>query len=52
MNQSITEMHGLLKEIAELLQSGKKVEKRKAVVHLKRIAAIASTAALVLGSRC
>ncbi len=51
MIHSITEIQALLDEIAKLLGSGNKGERRKAVAQLHRIAAIASTAALTLSIR-
>ncbi len=47
----LAQMQHLLKETAEFLQSGSKADKRKAVVKLDRIGAIAGTLALTLKAR-
>ena len=44
----LAEMQQLLKATAELLTAGGKAEKRKAIVKLERIAAIAHMLALTL----
>ncbi len=48
MNESMTEIHRLIQEIAAHLNSGTKTDARKAIVKLERIAAVASTAALTI----
>jgi hypothetical protein len=48
MNESIIEMQRLLKEVVGHLQADTKADKRKAVAKLERIAALASTVALML----
>jgi hypothetical protein len=47
----LAEMQQLLKEIAECLKAGSRPEKRKAIVKLERLAAIAGTLALTLKAR-
>ena len=47
----LAEMQQLLKETADLLKRGSKPEKRKAVVKLERIGALAGTLALTLKAR-
>jgi hypothetical protein len=51
MNDSMREMQRLLREIAEHLSSGAKVDARKAVTKLQRIADLASTSALSIQMR-
>jgi hypothetical protein len=48
MNQSISEIQRLLQQIADHLKSGTKMDTRKAVTKLQRIAALASTLALTI----
>ena len=48
MNESMLEMQQLLQEIAGHLSSGTKLDSRKAVAKLQRIAALASTSALTI----
>ena len=48
MNQSISEIQRLLQEVVGHLSSGTKMDTRKAVAKLERIAALASTAALII----
>jgi len=48
MNQSISEIQRLLQEVVGHLSSGTKMDARKAVAKLERIAALASTAALTI----
>ena len=48
MNESISEMQRLLKEIAGHLKSDTKTDTRKAVAKLERIAALAATLALTI----
>ena len=48
MNESIGEIVQLIQEIAAHLNSGTKVDARKAAAKLQRIAALASTAALTI----
>ena len=43
MNESISQIQGLLKEIADHLKCDTKTDTRKAVAKLERIAAVAST---------
>ena len=47
----LAEMQQLLKETADLLKAGSKADKRKAVVKLERLCAIAGTLALTLKVR-
>jgi hypothetical protein len=47
----MNEMQRLLQEIAEHLSSGAKIDARKAVAKLQRIAALASTSALTIQVR-
>jgi hypothetical protein len=51
MNESMVEMQRLLQEIAGHLSSGTKVDVRKAVAKLQRIADLASTSALTIQVR-
>jgi hypothetical protein len=51
MNESISEIQRLLQEVAGHLTSGTKTDKRKAVAKLERIAALASTLALMIQAR-
>ena len=51
MNESIGEIQRLLQEIAGHLSSGTKMDARKAVAKLERIAAVASTSALTIQVR-
>ena len=48
MNESISEIKGLLHEIVGHLKAGTAADTRKAVAKLERIAAVASTLALTL----
>jgi hypothetical protein len=48
MNESIGEIQQLLQEIAAHLSSGTKMDARRAVAKLERIAALASTMALTI----
>ena len=48
MNESIGEIQRLIQEIVVHLSSGTKMDARKAVAKLDRIAALASTAALTI----
>jgi hypothetical protein len=48
MNQSISEIQRLLQEVVGHLSSGTKMDARKAAAKLERIAALASTAALII----
>ena len=48
MNESISEIQGLLQEIADHLKSGTKTDTRKAVTKLQRISAVASTLAFTI----
>jgi hypothetical protein len=48
MNESVSEMHRLLKEIVDHLKAGTTSETRKAVSKLERIATLASTLALTI----
>jgi hypothetical protein len=48
MNESIGEIQRLLHEIVAHLNSGTKMDARRAVAKLERIAALASTAALTI----
>jgi len=48
MTESINEIQKLLHEIVAHLSSGTKIDARKAVTKLERIAALASTAALTI----
>jgi len=48
MTESINEIQQLLQEIVAHLSSGTKMDIRKAVTKLERIAALASTAALTI----
>ena len=48
MNESISEIQRLLREIVAHLSSGTKTDARRAVAKLERIAALASTAALTI----
>ena len=47
----LAEMQELLKDAAGLLKAGSKADKRKAVVKLERLVAIAGTLALTLKAR-
>jgi hypothetical protein len=51
MNENLREMQQLLEEVAAHLSSGTKVDARKAVAKLQRIAALASTSALTIQVR-
>ena len=51
MNESISEFQRLLQEIVGHLSSGAKIDARKAVAKLERIAALASTSALTIQVR-
>jgi hypothetical protein len=51
MNENMREMQRLLEEVAGHLSSGTKVDARKAVAKLQRIAALASTSALTIQVR-
>jgi hypothetical protein len=48
MNESISEIHRLLQEIAGHLKAGTTTDMRKAVAKLERIATLASTLALTI----
>ena len=48
MNESIGEIQRLIQEIVVHLSSGTKMDARKAVTKLERIAALASTAAFTI----
>jgi hypothetical protein len=48
MNESISEIQRLLKEVVSHLQADTKPDKRKAAVKLERIASLASTSAQML----
>jgi len=48
MNESLDEIQRLIQEIAAHLTTGTKMDARKAVAKLERIAALASTAALTM----
>ena len=48
MNESIGEIQRLIREIVAHLSTGTKMDARKAVAKLERIAALASTAALTI----
>jgi hypothetical protein len=48
MNESISEIQRLLQEIVGHLKAGTKTDTRKAVSKLERIAALASTLALMI----
>jgi hypothetical protein len=48
VNESINEIQKLLREIAEHLSANTKMDARKAVAKLQRIAALASTSALTI----
>jgi hypothetical protein len=48
MNESISEIKRLLKEIVVNLKTGTSADTRKAVTKLERIAALASTLALTI----
>ena len=48
MNETIGEIQRLIQEIVSHLGTGTKMDARKAVVKLERIAALASTAALTI----
>ena len=48
MNESIGEIQRLIQEIISHLSTGTKMDARKAVAKLERIAALASTAALTI----
>jgi hypothetical protein len=48
MNETINEIQRLLQEVVKHLSSGTKMDARKAVGKLERIAALASTAALTI----
>jgi hypothetical protein len=48
MNESMRQMQQLLEEVAGHLNAGTKVDSRKAVAKLQRIAALASTSALTI----
>jgi hypothetical protein len=47
----LAEIQQLLKEVAEHLKAGTKTDKRKAIVKLERIAAVATTLSLTLQTR-
>ncbi len=51
MNDSIGEIQRLLQEIADHLTGGTKMDARKAVAKLERIAALASTWAFTIQAR-
>ena len=51
MNESINEIQTLLREIVEHLSANTKVDTRKAVAKLQRIAALAATSALTIQCR-
>ena len=51
MNESINEIQKLLREIVEHLSANTKMDARKAVAKLQRIAALASTSALTIQCR-
>jgi hypothetical protein len=51
MNESISEMQKLLREVAEHLRAGSKTDARNADAKLQRIAALASTSALTIRCR-
>ena len=51
MNESISEMRRLLKETGDHLKAGTKSDARKAVAKLERIAALASTLAIMIQAR-
>jgi hypothetical protein len=51
LNESINEMQKLLREVAEHLSAGSKMDARNAVAKLHRIAALASTSALTIQCR-
>jgi hypothetical protein len=48
MNESISEIQRLLKEIVDHLKAGTTMDQRKAVAKLERIGALASTLALTI----
>jgi hypothetical protein len=48
MNESISEIQRLLKEVISHVQADTKADKRKAAAKLERIASLASTAAQML----
>ena len=48
MNESISEIHRLLQEVAGHLHFGSKAKSRKAIAKLKWIEALASTLALTI----
>ena len=48
MNEGISEIQRLIKEIAGHLEAGTTTDTRKAVAKLERIAALASTLALTI----
>jgi hypothetical protein len=48
MNESIVEIQRLLKEVIGHVQADTKADKRKAAAKLERMAALASTLALML----
>jgi hypothetical protein len=51
VNESINEIQKLLREIVEHLSANTKMDARKAVSKLQRIAALASTSALTIQCR-
>jgi hypothetical protein len=51
MNESINEIERLLREITSHLGAGTKMDTRKAVTKLQRIAALASTSAFTIQAR-
>jgi hypothetical protein len=51
MNESINEIERLLREITSHLSAGTKMDTRKAVTKLQRIAALASTSAFTIQAR-
>ena len=48
MNESISEIQRLLKEVIDHMQADTKADKRKATAKLERMASLASTLALML----
>jgi hypothetical protein len=51
LNESISEIQRLLQDIVGHLKSGTKADTRKVVAKLERIAALASTLALMVHAR-
>ena len=52
MNETIGEIQRLIREIVAHLSTGTKMDARKAVAKLERIAALASAAALTIQIQC